>query len=214
MFSNETKKIENLPDVTLDELYISMAKDAPILRKDEDEKIEKERDTMLLVKWQPLYPHPLPVSEEKFLNDRLLRRLSYLKPDQRILMAASEGLHWVVEEFYIRGCPLDVKNDQGYTPLHLAAGFGHTKVVRVLLNMGVDVNAQTLTGYTPLYLAKSGGHEEIAAMISEKGGLHEVKKPHHPSYMSIFDIDLPRPENRVIDAQAKNLERPVYPTEL
>jgi len=214
MFTDELKQFENLPEVNLDQLYRAIAKDESILFKNEDKKIEDGKDTMLLIKWQPLYPHPLSASEAKFRNDRYVRKINYLKPERRILMAASEGYAWVVEEFYIRGCPIQVKDEQGYSPLHLAAGFGFMDVVRVLLNMGVDVNAQTNTGFTPIFLALSGGHEEIASLISAKGGLKEVRQPFHPSYMNIFDLDLYQPPNRVIDAQAKNLKRPVYPTDL
>ena len=46
----------------------------------------------------------------------------------------------------------------GYTPLHLAALYGHTDTVATLLAHQADISAKTSLGYTPLYYACQEGH--------------------------------------------------------
>ena len=59
---------------------------------------------------------------------------------------------------------VDARDDQGYTPLLLAALHGHSDVVRVLLaTERVDVNAQTADKLTPLHAALGEGHAQVSA---------------------------------------------------
>ena len=59
----------------------------------------------------------------------------------------------------------------GWTPLHLAAFFGHLESGRVLLDAGADVNAFSrnhLTN-TPLHAATAGKHSEVALLLIDHG---------------------------------------------
>jgi ankyrin repeat protein len=59
----------------------------------------------------------------------------------------------------------------GWTPLHLAAFFGQSEAVRMLLEAGADLQAlsrNSLTN-TPLHAATAGRHEEVAVMLVERG---------------------------------------------
>ncbi len=59
----------------------------------------------------------------------------------------------------------------GWTPLHLAAFFGHLDAARLLLDAGADVHAvsqNTLTN-TPLHAATAGKHSPVALLLIERG---------------------------------------------
>lgn len=63
----------------------------------------------------------------------------------------------------------------GYTPLHLAAAGGRTKVLKYLLTKIDDkhksqlVNCKANSGYTPLHLAASNGHKECIKALLQHG---------------------------------------------
>ena len=59
----------------------------------------------------------------------------------------------------------------GWTPLHLAAFFGHEEAARLLLDAGADVQAISRNGLanTPLHAATAGKHEGVALLLLENG---------------------------------------------
>jgi len=59
----------------------------------------------------------------------------------------------------------------GWTPLHLAAFFGHVENVRLLLDAGAEVGAvsQNSLKNTPLHAATAGGHADAALLLLERG---------------------------------------------
>lgn len=64
---------------------------------------------------------------------------------------------------------LDAAN--GWTPLHLAAHYGHSALVEVLISMGAQINARSenALGNTPLMAAIAGGHLELATYLMKRG---------------------------------------------
>jgi ankyrin repeat protein len=59
----------------------------------------------------------------------------------------------------------------GWTPLHLAAFFGHTKVAEHLLSHDADVTARSRNpnGNTPLHAALAGNHKFVAGLLIGRG---------------------------------------------
>lgn len=59
----------------------------------------------------------------------------------------------------------------GFTPLHLAAFFGHEDVARLLLDAGARPDAITRNDMEnmPLHAAAAGGHYAISALLVERG---------------------------------------------
>jgi hypothetical protein len=59
-------------------------------------------------------------------------------------------------------------NEQGDTPLHIAARTGYISVVRVLLEFGANPNTRNAARATPLQIAKGLGRQELVALMQEK----------------------------------------------
>ena len=51
------------------------------------------------------------------------------------------------------------------TPLHCAANYNLTDLVRLLLEKGADVNAVNKDGKTPLDLAEENGNKEVVDIL-------------------------------------------------
>ncbi|XP_068736521.1 oxysterol-binding protein-related protein 1-like [Montipora capricornis] len=62
-------------------------------------------------------------------------------------------------------CKGKSKANQGWTPLHLAAYFGHKEIVKALLENGADVNARNGMGDTPLHRAAFTGRAEVVTIL-------------------------------------------------
>ncbi|XP_023933464.1 ankyrin repeat domain-containing protein 39-like [Lingula anatina] len=63
-------------------------------------------------------------------------------------------------------------NDRGMcemTPLHSAAGNGHTQCVQLLLQHGVDTSIQDRGGMTPLHRAAHCGHTQCVQLLFQHG---------------------------------------------
>ncbi len=49
------------------------------------------------------------------------------------------------------GADIHAKSNNGNTPLHSAACYGHLEVVKYLKSVGADIHAKNNIGWTPLY---------------------------------------------------------------
>jgi ankyrin repeat protein len=70
------------------------------------------------------------------------------------------------------GLAVAAYSDDGWTPLHLAAFFGHTKIAEVLLARGADARARSRnpTGNTPLHAALVKNHTMVAGLLLGASG--------------------------------------------
>lgn len=83
-----------------------------------------------------------------------------------IVQAILGGRTAAVERLLARGARLDVRLDDGSTPLHEAAQLGRTEIVGRLLQAGADSTARRSDGRTPAEAAILRGHPETARLIS------------------------------------------------
>lgn len=71
-------------------------------------------------------------------------------------------------QFIQNGEPIDARNPMGETPLFVAVGEGHTKLIQALLQRGADPNASTDYFWNPLYLAAWRGDRETVGLLLDE----------------------------------------------
>lgn len=64
-------------------------------------------------------------------------------------------------------CPC-FPQQNGYTPLHIAAKQNQMEVASCLLQSGASPNSESLQGITPLHLASQEGRPDIVALLISK----------------------------------------------
>lgn len=87
-------------------------------------------------------------------------------PDFRMEIADKVA---IVQAILERMADSNIKNNEGKTPLHLAAMYGNTQVAKALLKHGADVNIQDAKGNTPAHYATQKNHQDITSLLIEKG---------------------------------------------
>ncbi|XP_071855373.1 oxysterol-binding protein-related protein 1-like isoform X3 [Apostichopus japonicus] len=96
---------------------------------------------------------------------------------EKLLLAARNGDAKAVKDLILRrgsgeieldvNCRGESKANKGWTPLHLAAYFGHVEVASLLLQAGCDVNALNSSGESPLHRAAYTNRTEIVRVLLE-----------------------------------------------
>jgi ankyrin repeat protein len=93
------------------------------------------------------------------------RALNFLKQESKV-MCSCQVIH--LPEYRFSGYSQCLP--EHLTGLHLAASFGLTKIVRLLLEReGVDADSKDSDGGTPLSRAAFNGHEAVVRLLLEKG---------------------------------------------
>jgi len=80
---------------------------------------------------------------------------------------ANDGSAEDVEFLIKAGVDVDTKTSGGYTPLLIAAGRGRTRIVKMLLDAGADVNARGESNRSAYDLACDRDYAETAQLIRE-----------------------------------------------
>ena len=62
-----------------------------------------------------------------------------------------------------------MKENDGRSPLHLAAAKGDVETVKVLVAAGAALDARDRSGSTPLHLAAAGQHTDVVKLLIESG---------------------------------------------
>ncbi|MDB5099882.1 MAG: ankra2 [Cyanobacteria bacterium RYN_339] len=86
-----------------------------------------------------------------------------------IASAAGAGDFSMVKYLAESGANLNVRDEEGYTPLTWASQHGNTRVADYLIAHGANLNPLDRGGYTPLMWACQEGHFSTVALLLEKG---------------------------------------------
>jgi ankyrin repeat protein len=91
-----------------------------------------------------------------------------------LFLAAQENRLDVLKLLVAAGADVNKARVDGFTPLHIAAQFGHAGVVSVLIeNAGVDLNAamtgNEFAGVTALFLAAKNNQPEVVTLLVAAG---------------------------------------------
>lgn len=65
------------------------------------------------------------------------------------------------------GLGVNISNEDGFTPLHVAALHGHTELVSLLLRHGANICLKTANHATPLHLACQNSHIQVVKCLLE-----------------------------------------------
>lgn len=76
----------------------------------------------------------------------------------------------VIQFMHARGVDVNAHDRADFwRPLHFAAGYGHVQAVRMLCQLGADIDAQDMDGRTAAHVAAENGH---AGVIQELHGFN------------------------------------------
>ncbi len=110
-----------------------------------------------------------PVSTSNTARTNEVARLS--EPEAALLNAAAKGDTQRVKDLLDQGVNVNVKDQQGATPLAHAAWFGHIDAAKLLIERGADVNAKKTSadGSSVMELATMKGHKDIVGLLKKAG---------------------------------------------
>ncbi|XP_062092359.1 protein VAPYRIN-like [Humulus lupulus] len=90
--------------------------------------------------------------------------------DELHVAASFDQTEEVLDLVRVRGsASLDRRDNEGRTPLHVAAAKGHIKCARVLVESGADKDARSRDGRTALYRAAANGDRPMVRMLIQMG---------------------------------------------
>merc|ERR1712098_336866 len=89
-----------------------------------------------------------------------------------LILAANRGSQEAVNVLIERGAVVDFPDEQGYTPFHIAAKFGHVGCCKRLERAGADVNLRGgPNGASPIMTACARGHTNVVESLLEMKAL-------------------------------------------
>ncbi|XP_075290076.1 ankyrin repeat domain-containing protein 27 isoform X3 [Opisthocomus hoazin] len=90
------------------------------------------------------------------------------KEVEKLLRAVADGdLEMKFARVSANGLGVNVSNQDGFTPLHMAALHGHSELVSLLLKHGASISAKNAKQAVPLHLACQKGHFQVVKCLMD-----------------------------------------------
>eukprot|EP01080_Neovahlkampfia_damariscottae_P006574 gene6574-10737_t len=110
----------------------------------------------------------------ELLGDSIVNQCNIDGQMRAIHLAALNGKKEITQLLIEKKCDLSttiqISGDKGVNPLHLACGYGHLEIIKLLLDAGMDVNAvTTVTKSTPVHFALKRMQIEVVKFLQDKG---------------------------------------------
>ncbi|MGH0116284.1 UNVERIFIED_CONTAM: hypothetical protein FKN15_003464 [Acipenser sinensis] len=87
---------------------------------------------------------------------------------EKLLRAIADGdVEMKLASVRVSGLGVNISNQDGFTPLHVAALHGHAPLVSLLIGNGANINAQNAQSATPLHLACQNSHLQVVTSLLE-----------------------------------------------
>jgi len=104
---------------------------------------------------------------------------------------AREGMTQELAGFVDHGLPSDVQDDDGNTPLMLAAYHGHAETVQMLVQRGADVDLRNKRNQAPVAGALFKGEDDVVRALITAGADLDAGTPSARDTAAMFDrLDL------------------------
>jgi ankyrin repeat protein len=85
-----------------------------------------------------------------------------------LMEAAGTGNTVIMKQLVEKGADINAMDHEGATPIFFACMYGHVEAVRLLIELGADVNVEAVNR-TPMRLAKTNGHTEVVQILKDAG---------------------------------------------
>jgi ankyrin repeat protein len=82
---------------------------------------------------------------------------------------AYRGDDILIRSFLQKGANVNIRDNNGCTPITVAVGGGHLSTVKLLIENGADVNAPCNSGANPLFIAADRGQGNILRLLLDNG---------------------------------------------
>ncbi|KAJ6057677.1 hypothetical protein N7460_000951 [Penicillium canescens] len=111
----------------------------------------------------------LKVTRNKKTNimSRMLFQMTNSK--QKLITPIQKGDLQTVTTLLAKGADANATNNEGQTPLMVAASYGHENIVRILIEYGADMDTQAMNGETALGTAAARGFARIIRVLIASG---------------------------------------------
>ena len=77
----------------------------------------------------------------------------------------SKGFTAIAKQLIEALCNVDLQQNDGATPLYMAAFFGHLQITEQLIEARANLYLEHKNGYTPLMISAYNGHKAVAMLL-------------------------------------------------
>jgi ankyrin repeat protein len=92
-----------------------------------------------------------------------------LELQKKLHKAVVDGNVKAIRNYVKMGADVNSPDEDGWTPVLIAAQYGHVHVIRALAEHGADLNTPNNDGTTPVYIAAQEGHVEVIKVLVKHG---------------------------------------------